>query len=129
MLWRKKEGGYQNIGTLISHGVEIKGEIVSQDSIRVDGKIEGKLHIKGDLVVGEKGKVKGEVKVGSIILAGTLEGDVSADDRVEVTATGAIIGEVSCKTLAIEEGGVLEGNTKMQKDKEDKEKNNKSRRK
>jgi len=121
-LWKKKDKPYQNIETLISSAVEIRGEINSQGSIKIDGTVEGNVIIKGDLVVGEKGKIKGEVKVENVILAGTIEGNVSARGRVEITATGTMVGDIVCKIITVEEGGVLNGTSKMPKGKEEKTK-------
>lgn len=105
----------QGIESLISHGVEIKGQVFAQGSMRVDGKIEGQLDIKGDLFIGEKGQIKGGVKVENIILGGKIEGDVLARGRFEITSTGIMNGDVTCSTLTIEEGGLLDGTSKMTK--------------
>ena len=55
---RKRAREYANIESVISEGVEIKGDITSQSSVRLDGKVDGKIQIKGDLIVGE-GYIKG----------------------------------------------------------------------
>lgn len=110
---RKKDNNHQNIESFISQGVEIKGDIISQGSIRIDGSVDGKLNIKGDLIVGEKGKVKGEVITGNLILAGKIEGNATSTGRFEITATGTMTGDVSSTILTIEEGGMLEGTSKM----------------
>lgn len=115
---RKKQRSFQNIESLISPGVEIKGNITSQGSIRIDGYVEGNLNIKGDLILGEKGKIKGEVKAENIIIAGKIEGRASAGTRLEIAATGAISGDINATTLIIDEGGLLDGNSRMTRDNE-----------
>ncbi len=115
---RKKDRSFQNIESLISSGVEIKGDIISQGSIRIDGQVEGNLNIKGDLILGEKGKIKGEVKAENIIIAGKLEGRAIAGTRFEIAATGAITGDITATTLIIDEGGLLDGNSRMARAKE-----------
>lgn len=115
---RKKERGFQGIESLISSGVEIKGDINSQGSIRIDGQVEGNLNIKGDLFLGEKGKLKGEVKAQNIMIAGRLEGKASAGTRLEIGSTGIIIGDINAATLIIDEGGLLDGNSRMARAKE-----------
>jgi cytoskeletal protein CcmA (bactofilin family) len=109
----KRERQIQGIESLISQGVEIKGQIFAQGSMRIDGKIDGQIEIKGDLLIGEKGQVKGGVKAENIILGGKIEGDVQARGRFELTSTGAIKGDVACATITVEEGGLLDGNFKM----------------
>ena len=117
-MLRKKDRSFQNIESLISSGVEIKGDITSQGSIRIDGQVEGNLNIKGDLILGEKGKIKGEVKAENIIIAGKLEGRAIAGTRFEIAATGAITGDITAATLIIDEGGLLDGNSRMTRAKE-----------
>lgn len=116
-MW-KKDNSYPNIESLISQGVEIKGEINSPGSIRIDGVVEGQLFVKGDLIVGEKGFIKGEVKVENLILAGKIEGNIEARGRFEIKSTGMMSGEASCSTISIEEGAYLEGTSRMSKGKE-----------
>ena len=108
---RKK--AYQDIESVIAHGVEIKGDIISQGSLRIDGGVVGKLNIKGDVILGEKGRIKGEVKVDNLIVAGRVEGNVVASGRFEITANGYFKGEVTCSILTIEEGGILDGSSRM----------------
>lgn len=115
---RKKERKFENIESLISPGVEIKGDIKSEGSIRIDGNVEGNLNIKGDLILGEKGKIKGEVRAENILVAGKLEGKATAGSRFEIASTGAIVGDISASTLIIDEGGLLDGNTRMARGKE-----------
>ncbi|MGI5920347.1 MAG: bactofilin family protein [Syntrophomonadaceae bacterium] len=110
---KKKYHRYDKIESLISQGMEIKGQIFSSGSIRVDGKVEGELDIKGDVVIGEKGKVKGGIKVENIVVAGSIEGNIQARGKFEITATGVVKGDVTSSIITIEEGAVLEGTTKM----------------
>lgn len=111
----KRNRQLQGIESLISEGVEIKGQVFVQGSMRIDGRIEGQLDVKGDLVIGEKGQVKGGIKVENLVLAGKIEGDVQARGRFELTSTGTMNGDVTCSTLTIEEGGLLNGTSKMSK--------------
>lgn len=115
----KRDRQIQGIESLISQGVEIKGQIFAQGSMRIDGRIEGQLDIKGDLLIGEKGQVKGGVKAENIVLGGKIEGDVQARGRFELTSSGMMNGDVACATITVEEGGLLNGNFKMIKNNPD----------
>ncbi|MDD2510581.1 MAG: polymer-forming cytoskeletal protein [Syntrophomonas sp.] len=110
-MWKKDK--QRNIESLISHGVLVKGEIRSSGSIRIDGNVEGRVDVKGDLIVGEKGKIKGEILADNLILAGKIEGNIEARGRLEITATGSITGDASCSLISIEEGGFIDGTSKM----------------
>jgi cytoskeletal protein CcmA (bactofilin family) len=110
---RKKANSYSEIESLISAGVSLKGDLSAQGSIRIDGQVEGRLDIKGNLLLGEKGSIKGEVKAGSMVLAGKVEGNVNVVERLDLTRTGVMLGDISAQILTLEEGGILQGNTRM----------------
>lgn len=112
-MLKRKNVPYENIESLIAVGMKIKGELTSQGSVRVDGNVEGKLSVAGDLVLGEKGAIQGEAQANNIILAGKMIGNITAVERLDITATGSVAGDVSCRVITIEEGGVLEGTTRM----------------
>lgn len=122
MLRGKKEVAYGDIDTFISAQMEIKGEIHTKGSLRLDGRVEGRINAQGDVVLGEKGLVKGEIKAKNIIIAGSIEGNVTAAARLEISPTGKVNGDVACDVLVVEEGGVLNGITKMNKAETSKEK-------
>lgn len=112
---KRRDNNYQNIESIISTGVEIKGEINSKGSIRIDGNVEGKINVQGDVILGEKGHIKGEIKAENMILAGKVEGNINTKGRLEISSTGVLLGDIMCSVLTIEEGGILDGNTKMAK--------------
>jgi len=112
VLFKRKQA-FENIESLLSPGVEITGSISSQGSVRIDGKVEGKINVKGDLIVGEQGRIKGEVRASNLQLAGRIEGNAIISGRFDLTSTGVMSGDVQCSILTIEEGGQLNGNTSM----------------
>lgn len=112
-MLRKRDKSFSQIESLIANGVTIKGNIISQGSMRVDGFVDGKMDIKGDLVIGENGHVKGELQAENAMLAGKVEGALIARQRCLITETGLMMGDVTCSVLSIEEGGTLHGASKM----------------
>ncbi|MBO8159668.1 polymer-forming cytoskeletal protein [Thermosyntropha sp.] len=126
MLRGKKEAVYGDIDTFISDKMEVKGELNSKGSIRIDGRVEGKVEASGDVVLGEKGHIKGEIKAKNIIIAGRMDGNVHAGGRLEISPSGNVNGDVACSVLVVEEGGVLNGMAKMN---QTEEKENKRERK
>ena len=91
----------------------IKGEIKSSGSLRVDGEIEGCLETSGDVVIGDKGFICGDVIGANVLVAGKVEGNISSPGRIEITSAGKVKGDVNSKVFIVEEGGVLAGNCKM----------------
>jgi cytoskeletal protein CcmA (bactofilin family) len=111
-VW-KKEQRNDEVKSFIAEGVEIKGQIQSKGSLRLDGSIDGGIDVQGDLIIGATGILKGEIKAVNIILAGKLEGNLVASQKLEITSTGKIKGDVQCSIFTIEEGGILDGNSRM----------------
>lgn len=112
-MLKKRDKSFSQIESLIANGVTIKGNIISQGSMRVDGFIDGKMDIKGDLIIGENGHVKGELQAENAMLAGKVEGSLIVRQRCLISETGLMMGDITCSVLSIEEGGTLHGASKM----------------
>lgn len=99
-------------GVLRNHlaaGTEVKGDIITQGDIRIDGKVNGSITSKGKLVVGNTGLIEGEVKCITANVSGTLSGVIQVSEMLKVQATGKISGEISYGKLSVEPGAELEG--------------------
>ena len=69
--------------THIGKSVVIKGELSCSEELYIDGQVEGAIDPKGNrLTIGPHGRVKASVKACAVVVAGKLEGDISASDRV-----------------------------------------------
>ena len=94
-------------------GSHFEGELRFEQSFRVDGKVVGKVVSDGDLVVGEKGEIDGEVHVGRLFVSGRVKGEIHATHRLSIHPHGRVEGVVHARALIIEEGGILEGQSSM----------------
>ena len=94
-------------------GCHLEGELRFEQSFRVDGKVKGNVVSDGDLVVGERGVVEGDVRVGRLYVSGLVQGEVYVSKRLSIHARGRVQGEVHAAALVIDEGGVLEGRCAM----------------
>ncbi len=95
----------------ISQGIKIKGEVTGTEDLFVDGLVEGKLNLTANscLTIGPNGNVKADLSAREIIVRGTVEGKVTARDKLQIWSTGQITGEVQTDRLAIEDGALLRG--------------------
>jgi len=112
-MFKKRAKNFPQIESLIANGVTIKGNIISQGSMRVDGFVDGQMDVKGDLIIGENGHVKGEFQAENAMLAGKVEGALIVRQRCQIAETGLMMGDITCSVLSIEEGGTLQGASKM----------------
>jgi cytoskeletal protein CcmA (bactofilin family) len=92
---------------------EIKGDLFFEGSFRIDGRFSGKIDSDSVLIVGENGKVDADIKIGNIIINGEVKGTIEAKDKVEINASGRVIGTVITPKLAVEEGAYLEANCQI----------------
>jgi len=114
MLRGKKDFIASATDTLIGEGTVVEGQITSASGLRIEGHVNGEIHCTGDVTIGEKGIVRSDIYARNIINGGTIEGAVSAKDKLVITPTGVVIGSISVAALSIVEGGVFQGTSQME---------------
>ncbi len=95
--------------SVIDSRLTMRGEIDTDGTVRVDGRIEGVLHRAGMLIVGAGGGVVGDVEAVDVIVAGTIHGNVHATGRVEIEVGAAVHGGIRASTMLLREGAILHG--------------------
>jgi len=95
--------------TLINEGCKITGEIAGDGDFLVSGEIAGDCDIDGTVTVAVNGLWQGTIRATNVIVAGHIEGDVTASKKVEITNTAKISGTVTGDAIAVAEGAVVEG--------------------
>ena len=108
------------IETIVGFNTEVEGSIVSQGSLRVDGKLHGNVNVKGNLIIGEKGLLKGDVVAKTVVVAGEINGNINALEKMEINKSGKVVGDIFSKFIVIEEGAHFTGHSKMGKLEEEK---------
>ncbi len=104
----------EQVGTIIGPGAVLDGPLTTKDSARIDGIVKGNVTISGALIVGQEGKITGTVSCLNAYVAGEINGNVSAPQgKVEISDTGKVIGDVSCKGIVIDENAVFHGKCDM----------------
>jgi cytoskeletal protein CcmA (bactofilin family) len=99
----------------IGQSLNIKGTLVGKEDLTIDGKVEGKIQLeKHMLTIGENGVIQAEVKAKNIVIRGRLEGNVSADEKVEISATGSVRGDIRAPRVAIHDGATFKGGIDME---------------
>jgi cytoskeletal protein CcmA (bactofilin family) len=97
----------------IGQGVVIEGRVISSQDLRIDGRVDGTIEV-GDhtLTVGARAAVKANLVARSILISGTVVGNVTATARVDLQATGSVEGDISTPRLAMVEGAIVKGKVK-----------------
>jgi len=94
----------------IGQGVVIEGRITSSQDLRIDGRVEGTIEV-GDhvLMIGARAEVKANLVAKSILISGTVIGNVTATERLDLQATGSVEGDISSPRLVMVDGAVVRG--------------------
>ena len=104
----------EQVGTIIGPGAILDGPLTTKDSTRIDGTVNGNVTISGALIVGQEGKINGTVSAMNAYVAGEITGNVSAPQgKVEISDTGKVIGDITCKGIIIDENAVFQGKCDM----------------
>jgi cytoskeletal protein CcmA (bactofilin family) len=103
------------ISTLLGRDTEIEGALTFKETIRVDGRVKGKLiSSQGTVIVGEAAIIEADVQVGVAIIRGKVHGRVEAGQRIEIYAPAQVTGDICAPTVTIDSGVVFNGNCQMQ---------------
>ena len=94
----------------ISPSMRIEGEIEGRGDIVVDGRVQGSIKLgEHSVTVGANGEVEASVEAREVIVHGVLKGVVSGCDRIQISKTGTVEGEVAAGRIAVEDGAVFRG--------------------
>lgn len=116
MFSKKKEDTtpkYDKVNTLIGKSSLFNGNLEADGTVRVEGNFEGELHIKGDVVVGDTGKITGDIIATNAHIAGRVEGNVRIKGQLHLTPTAYIGGDIEVGNLVVDEGAVFTGKCLM----------------
>ncbi len=98
---------------LIGTGTMIEGNIVSNGDIRIDGNLTGNLTTKGKVIVGDTGRISGEINCKNFEVEGSVDGKVYVTELLSIRAKSKILGDITTNKLAIEPGAVFTGKCDM----------------
>jgi cytoskeletal protein CcmA (bactofilin family) len=110
----KKEQSKDTISTFIGPGVSVEGEIEFQGSIRLDGRIKGRIFTdNGTVIIGEKAVISADLFVDAAIIMGEVNGTIDAREKIEVYPPGRIFGDIQAPSISIDSGVVFNGTCMM----------------
>jgi cytoskeletal protein CcmA (bactofilin family) len=95
--------------TYVAPGTRITGDIETPGALVMCGQIRGDGDVKGPLSISAESRWEGEVHARSGVVAGTINGAIRVDEKLEIRASAVIRGRVTAKSLAIAKGAVIEG--------------------
>ena len=98
----------------IGPSINIKGELSGEEDLVIQGNVEGAINLKhNNLTIGKEGKVNANIQAHTIIVEGTLKGDVFGDEMVVIKKSGNVHGNVSAPRVSLEDGAKFKGSMDM----------------
>jgi cytoskeletal protein CcmA (bactofilin family) len=98
---------------VLNSDVEIKGNLRFTGELTFEGKLDGEIASDGTLHLGDSAVVTGNINVGSVIVRGRVNGNVTAKDKIEIKAKTELFGDIRASKLAVEEGVTFVGKTEV----------------
>ncbi len=103
----------EEINGFLDQGISITGELQCSGTLRLDGQFSGLISGAERLIVGKHARVQADIRVGEIEVYGSVYGTVESTVRIVIRSGGNIQGDIQSPALVIEEGGKIDGNSKM----------------
>ncbi len=105
----RKESGV----TVIGKGITVKGQVFGEEDVKIEGRVEGEIQLAKNLLVGQTGEIEADVEAENINIAGTVTGNLIAQNRVEIAASGTMLGDIKAPRVIVAEGAHFKGNVDM----------------
>ncbi|NOX64438.1 MAG: polymer-forming cytoskeletal protein [Chlorobi bacterium] len=99
--------------SILSNGLKFEGKLTSEGNVRIDGDFTGDIIINGNLTLGDKSIVKGNIKATNITISGKVDGIVEASEKIVLESTSRLIGDLTARILVVNEGSIFDGKSKM----------------
>ena len=99
---------------VLANDVDVKGTIKFENELIFDGKIEGEIiSDAGALTLGKNADVNGEVRTKSVVVHGTVTGNITVSERCELKASSQLTGDLKAMRMIIEEGATFIGKSEV----------------
>lgn len=102
------------IENVIGPTASLKGDLICEGGVRIDGVFVGRVESQGNVIIGEAAKVEAEIKGNNVSVAGAVKGNINALGRLEILSGGQVMGDITVDSFVVDEGGVFAGEVIME---------------
>ena len=99
--------------TILGDATSFTGDLTFSTSLRIEGRYAGRIESPGTLHIASGARVEADIVVGAVVVAGTVVGNIHASERLEIQATGQVIGNIRTPKLKVAEGVSFRGRCDM----------------
>jgi cytoskeletal protein CcmA (bactofilin family) len=103
--------------TVLGRSITLRGELTGNEDLLIEGQFDGTINLQEHcLTVGANGQVKAEIHVRQIVIHGTVNGNITAREKVDIRKTGRVQGDLSAAGVAIEDGAYFKGSIEIRRE-------------
>jgi len=99
--------------TIIGAGVKVEGTFNAVGNVIVKGELVGSMETQSDVYLMEGGVIEANIKSMNAIIAGRVKGNLKVEEKIELSSTARLSGDINCQSLSIEEGAILHGKCRV----------------
>jgi len=104
--------------SFLGPSLEIKGRISGEEDLQIDCKVEGPIALQGQkLIAGRSAQLHSEIAAREVVVYGKIQGNVRAQDRVEIKKDGSVLGDITTARISIEDGAYFKGRIEIERSK------------
>jgi len=101
---------------IIGQSIQIKGELTGNEDLTIDGTVEGNIQLKDNsLTIGPNGNIKADINAKKVTIVGEVQGNVTAEETVEIRESGKLRGNITTPRLIIADGAFFKGSVEMER--------------
>lgn len=97
----------------LGKGSRVSGELNFDDTVQIDGQVDGEISAQETLILGEGAVVTAQISGNTVVIKGQVRGDMNARKQIEICAPGKFYGNIVTPSLVIHEGAIFEGHCSM----------------
>ncbi len=99
----------------IGKSVHIKGDVTAKEDLTIEGTVDGRVIVKNhSLTIGTNSRITNKIQAKSVIVGGEVHGNITAADRVEIAATGSMLGDIAAPRVVLADGARFKGSIDME---------------
>ncbi len=103
--------------TVLGRSVIVKGELTSTEDLLIEGQFDGTVNLQDHcLTIGANGQVKAEIHARQVVIHGTVQGNITAREKVDLRKTGRLQGDLTAAGVAIEDGAYFKGSIEIRRE-------------
>ena len=97
------------VKTILGEKTEFIGKMSFNDSLKINGKFKGTIKALGLLWIGEGASVSADISAKSVVVSGTVNGDICATEKIDMLVSGRVYGNIKAKKIKISDGVIFNG--------------------